>query len=1831
MPSIITVGPNINVPDAAENKTIAPATSLGPTPAQRSIVAGPKPEPVTMRAFGDSNATREAIYANVMKAAQSIQPVSNSRYTLSLHNPQWADNPDVSIPDRKKAVLRGETLNRRLRGLWRLTDTQGAVLGERLATVAHVPRMTNQGTFVINGSEYTLGHQMRLRPGVFTRRKENGELESHINIMPGKGLSHHYFLEPETGVFKIRVGQANMPLISVMKAMGVSDKEMSDAWGSELHGINMQKDDPRAIDKLYARLIGKKGDPQASMDQKREAVAKAFNDMELDPEVTKRTLGQPFHKLSKEVALATTKKLLAVSRGEADTDDRDALAFQHFMGPEDLFAERIGRDKRVMNEMLWKASTHGNLEKLPTGAFTSHVHAALLDSGLGLALEEINPTDVFDQQTRVSRLGFGGIPSIESVPDEARSVQPSHLGFIDLLRTPECEDAISEVFTSYGWKAWPDVTAEDKIACLIDDRMEFHKPLKLISEDYAGPMYCGVTEFLNFCVTPNHRHYIQKAGRSSSYVFETADKTFHKSCRWFKTGHLPFVGDSRLLQKPIECSDEDWAELVGWYLSEGCCMSHGVHISQTFSVNLANCLRLEQLFNKIDVNWTKLKSGKGYNINSTKLRDYFKQFGFCYDKWIPEELLTSAETVRTRLFESLLLGDGRRSHNKSDKGQLVQFCTSSAKLSDCFERLAISLGKPCRTVFEKDERQSHYLGCYVTHLHQRIARHITRFSSWTGEPYHRVINYSGKVYCVQVPGGIFYTRRNGSVGYWTGNSLKAGVDNRVSFVAKKGSDGRIYTPFLDPKSGQMVYRSPQDVADLTLAFPGEMEKGKPLVAAMVGSKTRYVPRDQVNLVMPHAEHWFSPINNLVPMKSAVQGQRASMASRFITQALPLKDAESPFVRGQVPGAPGRSFEEHYGHYVGAVFSEKQAGRVVKVSPDSISVKYADGSTKEHELFRNFPYNRKTQIHNTPLVQAGDPVAPGQLLAKSNYTDDKGHIALGKNLRVAYVPFRGLNYEDAYVISESAADKLSSEHLYQHNMEWEEKHRRGLNSFVSIFPGVFEKKQLGGMDSDGVVKPGTVIRPGDPVILAAREHELSRKQVHAAHKGSFVNDSVTWDHHVEGMVTDVEKTEKGVTVAVTSMSKMQVGDKMSGRAADKGVVADIIPDEQMPHDQEGRPFEVLANPLGIISRRNPAQTVEATLGAIAEKTGKYYAIDDFSNIEDLNEYAIKERQKYGINNYGSINDPTTNKKIDNVFTGNRYFMKLHHTAASKGQGRGLGGYTAESMPAKGGAEGSKRMATMDINAMLSHGAIETLRDVKLIRGQKNQEYWSNFMQGNRPPTPNVPLVYEKFVNQLKASGINVQREGSRTHLMEITNKDVVELAGDRELTGGADGKLGTVDWKTGLTPIKGGLFDEKLTGGHTGNRWAKITLHEPMPNPVMEEPIRRLLGLTHEKFNGVIAGTDELGGKTGPVAIQNALASIDLNKSIQQARADVASGKKTLRDNAVRKLQYLKSAQMKGIHPKDWMMNAVPVLPPMFRPISIMQQTGGRFITDANYLYKELFDANNALKNVSGISEDVGDERLNLYNAFKGVTGLGDPIRQKNQDKKIKGFLQHVFGTSPKFGTVQQKLIGTTVDLVGRAVVVPNPDLNMDEVGLPEARAWEIYTPFITRRLVKRGVPRVQALEYINNKHDVAKKAMLEEINERPIIVTRAPTLHRYGLMAFWPKLTKGETLQISPIVVGGFGMDFDGDASNYHVPASDEAREEAVNKLMPSKNLLSTQKFQAHYLPRQEYQGGLWAATSAKKEGVQPRVFATKQDALRAFHRGEINPDHPIHIVNAEK
>lgn len=662
---------------------------------------------------------------------------------------------------------------------------------------------------------------------------------------------------------------------------------------------------------------------------------------------------------------------------------------------------------------------------------------------------------------------------------------------------------------------------------------------------------------------------------------------------------------------------------------------------------------------------------------------------------------------------------------------------------------------------------------------------------------------------------------------------------------------------------------------------------------------------------------------------------------------------------------------------------------------------------------------------------------------------------------------------------------------------------------------------------------------------------------------------------------------------------------------------------MPSDRDGQPFEVLLNPLGILSRGNPAQIIEAALGKIAAKRGKPYIVPDFEGVEDMTRWTMHEVARNDMKVFDYVVDPETDRKINNVLSGNRFFMKLHHTAEGKGQGRATGGYTQEELPAKGGEAGAKRISMMDTNSLLSHGVTQVLRDAATVRGQRNEDYWLAFMQGFSPPKPKVPLVFRKFVNELKAAGVNVVPDGAQIHIMALTDHDIDELAGNREIRNGE-----TVDFSKALEPVKGGLFDPELTGGHEGNRWSFIKLTEPMPNPVMEEPIRRLLGLTQRKFQDVLACRDTLGrGDCGPEGMQKALGRINLSREIMRARVEIKGSRKGARDQAIRRLGYLKAAKRLSIHPEEWMLDKVPVLPPMFRPVSIIEDSNIPLVADPNYLYKELIDANKLLAEMREAVDDVGEERLAVYSAFKAVTGLGDPVHPKLQEKRVRGILKHIFGSAPKMGTVQRRLLSSPVDLVGRAVISPNPDLDMDHVGLPENRAWDVYRDFIVRRLKRRGLPLLEAMRHAKERTPQAREELLKEIEHRPVYINRAPVLHRFGIMAFWPKLVKGDTLQISPLVVHGFNADFDGDAMQYHVPVDDAARQEAIDRMMPSQNLLSPADFKTPmHMPGQEYVGGLYAATRKSKKKRSPVYFSSTADAIKAYYRGDISIDTQVRI-----
>jgi DNA-directed RNA polymerase beta subunit len=1661
-----------------------------------------RPAPVPLRQFGDGATTRNNVFNSVFKTLQELPPIANDQHTLRLSGLSWADPDRYTKKQYKQAILGGETLGRRMKGTWELIDNASQqVLDKRSQIIARVPYINDDNTLPYRGNAYLIQHQQRVLPGIYTRRKKNDEIEAHANIMPRDGVAHRYVLDPAKGRIQMQIGQAHLPLVPVLRALGADDKQIKEAWGEQVFNANASGDDVATLRKLGERLLPDDTLP-SDIHVLKAKIAERIRQFKIDPEVSQATLGQPYKNIDIDPILQATKKVLAVHRGEAEPDARDDLPFQRFYGPEQLLSERLRLDHSGMQkQLLWKIAQDKNLSRMPSGALTKQMEQLLIGSGLALNLEEVNPSEVLDKATRVTRMGEGGISSTDSIPDEARQVYASQLGFIDPVRTSE--------------------------------------------------------------------------------------------------------------------------------------------------------------------------------------------------------------------------------------------------------------------------------------------------------------------------------------------SSRVGVDTFFARGARLGDDGQLYAKYRNVRTGEMEWKNPKELSKSTIAVPGELQnRNMPRILSIQNGKMVWRKPSEVDYEPSHMEDTFSPLGNLVPMKSGSKAHRMVMASRMITQALPMPMAEAPLVRSAVPGTNGaRSFDEELSPHFGAIRS-KQAGRVLGVTPDEIQVQYDDGTTANIELDNNMPNNRKTLKHQTAMVTPGQAFGPDTLLARSNFTDDKGAAAYGLNARVAYMPFDNRNYKDAMVVSESFAKRSSSEHAYQMGLDDAKSLKRGKKEFHAHFAGKYTKAQLENLGDDGLIKPGTEVKYGDPLIVAVGERASAKNRIHRQGQKEFLDRSVVWEHHSPGMVTDAVEGRDGPNVVVKSLNPTQIGDKISGRMGDKGVISEILPDHMMPHDTQGRPFEVLMSPLGTISRANASQKVESILGKIAEKTGQNINVPDFDNIRDLGAWAWQMAQKHGIKGMEEVTDPSTGHKVS-VDTGNRFVMKLHHTAESKTSSRSGGGYSADESPSKGGkggcfaagtlvdtptgprrieeivkqkedavvfsrdpkspagllAEGrvtfhyswfsvasdlvtlvlsngvtihctydhsfvledgteviagrltpgtrlqetvnahqsevvqaserqpgdsgrpdscrdcpacasspaanaasstqavadgkdqascvtacsgicasqpqsthttvvsvskfnlttepvemfdleisplhyysvggvlvsnSKRVSLLDVNALISHGAFENLRDASMLRGQRNDQWWLQFMQGNTPPEPHIPKVYEKFIDTLKGSGINVVQNKHKINLMAMTDKDVDTWAQGRQITSSE-----TVRGDN-LEPVPGGLFDPRLTGGHNGDKWSYIQLHEPIPNPVMEEPIRRLLGLTTKKFNAILSGEEKLHNRTGTEAIQHALGQINVDRELEGARDIIHNNRGQKRDAAVKRLRFLKYAQGQGLKPSDWMVSKVPVLPTRLRPISMMG-SGVPLVSDVNYLYKELMDSNDNLKGMTEElgKEHIGNERLATYQAFKAVAGLGDPVTRRSQEKGLQGLLGYVFSSSPKFGAVQRRLLSSAVDNVGRAAIIPDPDLDMDQVGIPENQAFDMYSRFVVRRMVRNGMGLPHAIKAVKEKTDQARNALLKEMDARPVIINRAPVLHKYGILAFRPRLTKGDVMRISPMVTKGFNADFDGDAMQIHVPTTEKSAAEAYDKMLPSRSLisLSDRRSPVHGF-EEEFVAGLFKASGRNPDSRQrPRIYLTEDDAEKAFERGEIQADDEVKIL----
>ena len=1427
-----------------------------------------------MKPLGDIQQLREDIFERARQSVLAVPEVSQADYKISISDVDYIDPPDFTPDDIADAIMNRRTLGRRLRGTVRFISPSGEIA--KKTVLATVPTVTDWGTFIIDGVEYSVLNQQRLRNGIYVRRKQSGEPEAYVNLAAGR--THRYVYNPDTGIFTIAIGQRNIPLYPVLKALGVEDKVLKDVWGPDVLTKNQATDDPKAVETFAKQL----GAPSA------EALRTHLVGMSLDPNVVQRNLGIKTDALTPDVLVAATGKMLKMYSGAAEEDDRDALVNQAVWTPADLLAESLSRSNYILRGLLWKLMRKPDRSAISSYLLDPRVSFIFREAKLADIPAGTNPLDRLDHIYRLTRMGEGGIGSIDAIPDSSRMVHPTHFGFIDPSTTPE--------------------------------------------------------------------------------------------------------------------------------------------------------------------------------------------------------------------------------------------------------------------------------------------------------------------------------------------SLKVGVDTRLTVNTMVGPDGQVKSLFTDVRTGKKQWLSPVEIYDKVVSFPGEIDTPNRYIRAISRGREVLVPRERVDYVLADATDMYGPLANLIPLKSATFPQRIAMGSRMLTQAVPLLNREAPFVRSAAGN--GRPFVEIYGQVCGSLRAPT-SGVVDSVTDKGIVIKGDDGKTYNIPIVKDLPQSDMTGLTMQPVVAAGQRVKPGQPLTVSNYTDKDGNVAIGVNARIAYMP-TGETYEDAFVISESFAKRLTSEHLIRHDLDTDQSTLIGKKQYVSVFPGKYTRQQLDAYDEAGVIKPGTVVTKDTPLILAVTALPMSTA---TGRRRMLVDSSVTWDHDHPGTVVGVIKRDGGYTVLVRSFWPAESGDKICGLYGNKGVVI-VRPDNQMPRDSEGRVIDVLANPLGLISRGNVGQIYEALLGKVAEKTGKPIIIKDFNDAGRLHEIVKDQLKLAGLSDTEELYDPETGKTV-RVLTGKSYILKLRHMADEKLQGVGLAtAHSTEDIPVAGEEGKTRRIGQMELNALLAHGAFANITDASLIRGQKDEQLWRMYMSGHALPKPRVPQIWNKFIYMLTAAGINPVYTPRSVKVFALSNKDVDTLIEGRYIDN--DETVRLKDDR--FLPVGGGLFDERLTGGLAGTRWAGIKLPEPMPNPVMLEPISRILETTPSQLEQVIIGKKQLPSKwginaTGPAAVAAALSKLDIDKEIKMCEYELKDASPSRASQLYQKLSYLQAAKAHKQHPKDWLWTAVPVLPPLFRPISALQD-GTLIVNDANYLYKELINAASLLQKARAELDDPTVEREAVWRSLKAVVGLDEPQSYTLRRTGVRGILATIAGTSPKAGIMQRKMLGVAAMTAGRGVIIPNPQLDIDQIGLPEDVAMGVYKPFVVRELVRRGASLQDAFRKAKDMDADAMDAMRKVMNERPVLVNRAPTLHKYGIMAFKPVLTKRKAIEICPLVTAAFGADFDGDTMQFHVPVSDAAVQEAKERMMPSRNLFSAAQFTTPmYTPSQEYLLGLWLMSKPADLRKPTKVFRTKEDAVAAFRRGEISIDQPVTIV----
>ncbi len=554
-----------------------------------------------------------------------------------------------------------------------------------------------------------------------------------------------------------------------------------------------------------------------------------------------------------------------------------------------------------------------------------------------------------------------------------------------------------------------------------------------------------------------------------------------------------------------------------------------------------------------------------------------------------------------------------------------------------------------------------------------------------------------------------------------------------------------------------------------------------------------VEKEKVDYVDVSPKQLVSVAAAMIPFLEHDDANRALMGANMQRQAVPLMITDSPIV--------GTGIEYRAAKDSGVVVVADEDGEITRVTGDEIRVKNAKGKEKVYHLRKFKRTNGATCINQRPIVKKGEKVKRGDIIADGPATD-KGEMALGKNLLIAFTTWEGYNYEDAILLNERLVkeDVLTSIHIEDYDCECRDT-KLGPEEITRDIPNVGEDS-LKDLDDEGIIRVGAEVRPGDILVgkvTPKGETELTAEErllrAIFGEKAREVRDtSLRVPHGEAGTIVDVkvftrensDELAPGVNqvirIYIAQKRKISVGDKMAGRHGNKGVISRILPEEDMPFMPDGTPVDVVLNPLGVPSRMNLGQVLEVHLGAAARLLNWKIAtpVFDGASEEDIEECL----QMAGLETNGKtvLYDGRTGEAFDKPITvGVMYMLKLHHLVDDKIHARSTGPYSLVTQQPLGGKAqfGGQRFGEMEVWALEAYGAAHTLQEILTVKSDDvvgRVKTYEAIVKGENIPEPGIPESFKVLVKELQSLGLDIRLYSHDDEELELKEhvEDGIEL-------------------------------------------------------------------------------------------------------------------------------------------------------------------------------------------------------------------------------------------------------------------------------------------------------------------------------------------------------------------------------------------------------------------------------------------------------------------------